>query len=269
MFLWFFKKFMPEKGTTEHKEVSQTSNEDVVQSTSNDDQNNVSKERGSISSYIDRSEKRCPRTWNIVTMIIIPLLFLICLSMLCGHFLAALESENEIDSLNSSMENFMSDTGGVSNAVEKVQSAYDKCLVQYIANNVGQPINGVEIINFMDECKASELEEVSAIVKEREDKTAGNLIQDMSFNWNRCFEDKEDLDGAKSYNTQLEQASHFFSSWFETFLSEYDNNDDEEQKVNDEQMVYNAAINKANEATKHSCTVNSAGGAMFWFTIMT
>ena len=82
-------------------------------------------------------------------------------------------------------------------------------------------------------------------------------IFDTSFNWNRCFEDGLDYDNVTSHKSGLEQAVNYYTAWLVAFYSTF------------ETLGYDAAVSNANDVTKESCKVNSGGGAMFWFTIMT
>lgn len=83
-----------------------------------------------------------------------------------------------------------------------------------------------------------------------------DLIEnDLSFNWNICSENEKD-----SYK----QGSFVLNKWYESYLSIVEKYDSEGIDEHD------ASLRAADLADGGGgCIVNSAGGAMFWFTIMT
>lgn len=254
MFLWFTNLFGQ---SDDHKPVSQANNDDGDGQQEDDKKDRTT----TFASFIDQSEKRCPRMYNIIFMIIVPLFFLIALAMLFGHFLAKLESGNELDSIQSSMEDFVQGIGREQDLVKRVQGTYEKCVERYAANKNGEVLDGTNLIAFMTSCSVGGLDEAQEMIDVQTNATAENNIMSMSFNWNRCYdnEDAKDFDNAPKFKSNHEQAANFYEEWLETFLTTLGQNASD----------YDTAVDAANDVTKESCKTNTAGGALFWFTIMT
>jgi len=210
--------------------------------------------RSQLSLLIDREEKRCPRIFNIFFIIIIPLLLLVCLAMFCGHFLALLESGNEKDTNNSLIVDWIGKNQKVELVASSVQGAYDGCFAAFLADAPSDLVNSTELLSFMNDCTSEGLAESKSILKEIQDDTIANLVSnDMSFDWIACSKGgTRDFTGVQGF--------FIFTEWLESFFALIDEYSDEEE-------AYALAVENASGTD--SCAVNSAGGAVFWFTIMT
>lgn len=235
-------------------------NENILEDNLTD--NETEEKKGCLSDWLDKTEKRYPRVFNITTVVIMPLLFMICLAMLCGHILATLESENELDSLHSSMTSFLDSRGQIRELVDSIENSYEECVGDYFMVYSNIAVNEAFFKSYMYECRKEGMEQVDAKVMELDNEAEDNLRDNITLNWNTCF--LVDETGEKS--KLGEQAKTFTDHWFGNYQTSYYHHLD---YSNNEDEANEQAIEDAREGINEICSVNSAGGAMFWFTIMT
>lgn len=225
---------------------------------------NEENQRSYWSLLLDQTEKKAPRLYNITTVIVIPILILIGLAILCGHILAHLESKNELNSLHDSMLSFLQNRGGVREIADVVERTYENCIDEYIKTHTDQPNNTTGLKDFIDGCKEDGLEYTQKMVVNWESDAQKNLISDISLNWNTCLKYKN------GWKTEISQQSEYFG---EHWLQSYDSSLVEKSKKNNTEKAsddaHQVAAKDAWDAIEDLCEVNSAGGAIFWFTIMT
>ena len=101
--------------------------------------------RSRLSRLLNKTENKAPRLFNIIMIIIIPFIVLIFLAMICGHFLAVLESGNKLDTLHNKTKSFDTNSFNNSKLLQNVVDKYDECLDDYTNNCKDQLINGTEL----------------------------------------------------------------------------------------------------------------------------
>lgn len=258
MLIWFCQKQRTDILTGHDYNVSDGDNPTPVAQPQDEEveknDNNQAMERSRMSFFLDQTEKKYPRVFNVVTVIIIPLIVLILIATFCGHFLALLESEQEIDSIHSSIASFVDETDNVEDAVDIIEKTYENCLDTFIKEHIDKHFQVEDLREYINMCTSDGREKARSLVQKQKNMARKDLIGDVELHWNRCFLVEED--GTK--NKLNEQHSNLVNNWLEVFNSSLDNN-----------STHEGAINNAKEHISHNCKVNSAGGAMFWFTIMT
>lgn len=215
-------------------------------------------EKNKLSLLIDREEKRCPRLWNTVFVIIVPLLFLIGWAMLCGHFLAVVERDDEMKSNDSAILSFFIEDQKLQQSLDTVKNSYEECLTAFVDSSTSELVNSTELKSYMIECTAEGVSESQLLVNGISNSTAAGLFTGgMSFEWNTCTE-------KGNWGNSDEQGIFVFGEWKKSFFTLFE---DYVSTGLDEGEAYLLATEKA--TGMDNCKVNSAGGAVFWFTIMT
>jgi len=220
-----------------------------------------------------RAEKKCPRLYNIIFFVVVPLLLLICWCKLCGYFLARLEREYELRENMKEIREYEEEHHSMNRAIGAVQKSYDECIDIFMNDSMMDPssdlINGTELKVFVQNCTTIGVEESKNIIKkEVGDKEMVDLTSNhLSFNWNTCSEDGKNM---RSY----EQGKFLYEKWNENRNEKYkeimeladnnNNNDGDE----DSEDAYLQAIQDT-VIPEGLCKLNPAGGAIFWFTVMT
>lgn len=229
--------------------------------TDSDDEN----ERSRLSLFIDRAEKKAPRIYNITLYAVVPLLLLICLTILFGHFLALLERKTELDSLHKTMTSFLNDKEEILNITDAVESTYENCIDEYIKSHTYQPDNGAGLRDFIDACKTDGLKNAHEMLEGWNVKAEKNLIKGITLDWNKCLNNDNNANETKLYL----QNQYFGRHWFESYESSFDENLKSNITGEDINEFHQIALKDARDAVGDFCEVNTAGGAIFWFTIMT
>jgi len=214
-------------------------------------------ERSSFSLFIDQQEKKCPRFFNIFFTIIVPLILLTFLAMLCGHFLAKLERKEELKHNNNVLATKFREYHQT--------SATDQCLDTFVRNATSEIVNSTKLMNFVRECKSNDVIPTNlTITHYREYISIKNvsLSDGMHYFWNICTESGS-KGSREDYETEY-QSTFIFTHWLESFeslASEYISDGASKEEAST-RAIQNASGTDA-------CVINSAGGSMFWFTIMT
>lgn len=216
---------------------------------------------------IDRTEKKCPRFWNIVVVIMTPILLLICWSMFCGYFIAVLESDAELKANDDAMLahiKYHNDLGAIR---DSVKNAYDGCLETFIAESPSvEALNSTALMAFMAECTSTsdEMSHSNELVEDMREASFHDLTKKtLSFNWMKCTSSVGV--NSNSDNTWQQQGHIFASEWSNSSFSlaeGYTLEGNTTSRV--PHMIPAPNVNMSD-----SCKVNTAGAGMFWFTIMT
>lgn len=211
--------------------------------------------KSSLSEMIDRSEKRCPRVWNILFVVVFPLLLLIGWAILCGYILALMESGEELKRNDETVVKFLNDSLNLNDTLDELKNSYDTCLDAF--NSSSQQFNKTELISHMEKCTKDGVSRAEGKAKEIINKTGNELIAtDMSFDWNTCS-------GGSYWESTEIQGLFVFNEWMQSYESLKENCTS--QSMNDT-CVANA---RKGASGVSKCRLNAAGGAVFWFTIMT
>jgi len=214
---------------------------------------------------IDRTEKKCPRFWNIVVVIMTPMLILICWSMFCGYFIAVLERDAELEANDDAMLahiNYHSDLGAIR---DSVKNAYDGCLETFIAESPSmEALNSTTLMAFMEECTSTsdEMSHSNKLVEDMREASYHNLTKNtLSFNWVKCTSSGDV--NSNSDNSWL-QGRIFASEWNSSFSLAEDSILEGNTTSRAPHMLPAPNVDMTD-----CCKVNTAGAGMFWFTIMT
>jgi len=195
-----------------------------------------------------------PRLFHTLLGVVFPLMLLICVAMLCGLFLAMVEREGELISNNASIASNFQQRHKVQQSVDTIRKTYDDCLLDFVDLN---PVDNSELKSFMDECTSAGVSESQQLVDDLNNETEKTLEDALTFDWNVCSEDGTKV---KAY----EQWDYIYGEWMGSYTELYNRNLSEGL---DESESFSRAIENATGTSK--CKLHSAGGAMFWFTVMT
>ncbi len=211
---------------------------------------------------IDRTEKRFPRLWNIVVVVMVPLLLLIFWTIFCGHFLAVLESGEELKANNAALAENMKYMSNLEVIRDSVKNAYDSCFANFVEQAPSkEAMNGTELLIFMEDCTSAGVLESNDLVEEMQASSyRDTAMNKVSLNWNtfRKVHKRSDVN-------DLSWQQYFFSEeWMNSFSSLMADYVAEGIGKGEAAML---AIDKASGSSRSE--VNTAGGALFWFTIMT
>lgn len=220
--------------------------------------------------FFRRLASRFPRLYYFTTQLVLPLLILIGMAFLFGWGLATLESKGEIEANDDAFQGVLTDY--IKYLDERyaihdtVQSAPEQCLVTYDGNATVEELTSTPeregIMQDLLLCatdKASEsfpIKEFFEFFLESE--------PELSFNWIDCqravIDANDDPEGAKS--DHLQQYVQYLMDYFVDIdyqVSTIDTGNNTED--------VRLALELASGA--QSCVAHVAGGALFWFTIMT
>lgn len=197
--------------------------------------------------FASRLREKWPRTFDMFARVLFPLFFLIGVSFFCGYFLALLESSVEIANNDASLAAGFNFSLSVS-ALSFGKPIESPCLADYDVND--PTFNATGLRSFLDDCRKD-------LVRRERMGVDGEVGSDPTFDWIICTEGHE--------TPYVDQYAHVLYSWTDDFYrlasiyaTEYPNMT--AMKISDAAML---------EATGHQdCTVHTAAGALFWFTIM-
>jgi len=201
-------------------------------------------------------EEKYTRSYNamydIIFRIINPLLVLICVAMLCGHFVARAESSAENLSNKAAIDSIIHDYMAHDTIVPSLKSTYNNCLDKYLLLDD----SGNNLKEFIASCTSGAIVNITSKVKILRDKHIGQSYRsDVTQNWIKCTDSNDGIVGDGIILENL-------VSSFETISEIYIKDD-----LVDEMKSNEVAISEAMGYTE--CAVHSAGGTVFWFTVMT
>jgi len=210
---------------------------------------------GKVLAFLASFEEKYPRTYNaiydIIFRIFVPLLMLNIVAMICGHFVALAESSTEISSNDATMDSMHDDCASFNAIVPSLTSVYNNCLDKHLSSGD----SGNNLKEFITNCTSRGLATITAETETLRDNQiklsySGGITQ----NWIQC---KDSDDGIIDLNSLFLRWRTSFRTISEAYIKD----------GLDEAKSYELA---RNEATGHDgCKVFSAGGALFWFTVMT
>eukprot|EP01083_Nonionella_stella_P099066 278617_1 len=171
-------------------------------------------ERSRASLFIDQQEKNCPRTFNIIFYVTVPLLILICLCMFCGHFLAVLEKDIELKTNDEFIASHVREVKLFEEAIG-VQQVYDDCLDMFIGTSTEPTMDVTDLKIFMAKCtedvnlKTETWKTTFEVTREKE------LIDKITFDWNTCSENgmpaSHEDQGHYSYKRWVESKTNLYA----------------------------------------------------------
>lgn len=185
--------------------------------------------------------------------------------MFCGHFITVLESGEELNANNDAMLAHITYRNDLETIRDSTKNAYDECLKAFIAESESssvEALNGTEMMTFMEECTSTsdEMSHSHNLVKDMTEASRNDLTNNvLSFNWNMCAGGVD-----SNYDFLTQQGEIFAAEWLDSLSSLKEDYITEGNTTSKAEMV--AA---PNVDISDLCAVNSAGGALFWFTIMT
>lgn len=217
--------------------------------------------RHEFASFVDRQEKNCPRTFNLLFFVFIPIVLLIFWCMFCGHFLAVLEHNNEMKDNSDAISAFVKEYESTRQKLELIKELYNDCHDQYIRSSPPSDLSNLK--SFMATC--SEGSTTEFLLTFEQEKLDLLKSEGLSFNWNTCNKEKK----SAPYEVQ---AKYLISVWNETaedVLTEYKASTPVEDQIYDEMYALVDEAYETSSIPDDACFVNSSGGSIFWFTVMT
>jgi len=228
-------------------------------------------------SLLERTTRAFPRLYFLSTSVLLPLLFLIGLCFLFGHFLADLEKSGEINANDEAMRAYYSEyrdyVAQETANREVLVRVYPTCLREYGNSSTFTDLEeaDVNIFPWLDTCTEEKMEEypIPDFRTYYRDETVG----DLTFNWIKCtfvdvnqLELDEETENIVATNSYLQQDIQYRLD----FNKDYDANLEQLQANNKNVTLAELPRQAAAMSTgAYTCRTHSAGGALFWFTIMT
>lgn len=248
------------------QELRATSSKADISSTENNARNSVfalanEKIRSDFASFVDRQEKKCPRTYNLLFFVFIPILLLICWCMFCGHFLAVLERKNEMNENDTAISAFLDEYKSMRQKLKSIEEAYEDCHEKYMLSSPPSDLSNMK--SFMEDCSGGSTTDF--LLEFEQEKLETLKSEGLSFNWNTCDPDRANVPSE-------DQAEYVISRWNETAenaLVEYKASTPLEDQVYSEMYEIVDKAYETSSIPEDACYVNSSGGSIFWFTVMT
>lgn len=206
------------------------------------------------SKFYHVSPRKFPRTYHVLSQIIIPLLLLIGLAFFGGYLIALAESGAEQGNNDAKMVDLVDRLEKINQLARAANDTHLLCLESYTPTN-GDIFNRTELELHMQTCGNNLSAEIDDIVQDFVGDLRTESYDTLTFDWNLCQENET------SPTDQRSQARLVVESWvanYEIAKEEYGNETD-------------AAKEKAFAvATGHEkCSINTGAGALFFFTVMT
>ena len=205
-----------------------------------------------LSAIMSNLRMTYPRLFHTFLGIIFPLMLLICVAMLCGLFLAMVEREGEMISNNASIASNFQQRQRVQQSVDTIRKTYDDCLLAFVDLN---PVDNSQLMSYMDECTSAGVSESQQLVDDLNNETEKILEDALTFDWNVCSE--EGIEASEQWQFVYNEWMDSYTGLYNRYLSE----------GLDESESASRAMEDATGTSK--CKIHSAGGAIFWFTMMT
>jgi hypothetical protein len=241
-------------------------NESIIQKEHDEDHKLVTKKVP----FFRRLASRFPRLYYFTTQLILPLLILIGMAFLFGWGLALLESKGEIEANDDAFQGLLTAYAAYSldrNRIHAtVSSTPEQCLRTYDGNSTVQELTSTpqreDIMEELLVCATEKATERFPIMEFSEFFFQSS--PELTFNWIDCerasFDEDQDPEAAASdYVQQYVQYLEDYFSDVEYQVRTIDTGNETEN--------LELALELASGA--QSCKPHVAGGALFWFTIMT
>jgi len=222
-----------------------------------------------------------PRTHNLVVYVVVPMILLNLICFLCGHLLARAEKPIEIEANDAYLRHIFSqdvlETSDRVVATKSFQSLTSRCISLYTSSRLDSPNATSFVINntndmemFINDCIKENghtidtfHDPVDRILK---DESTGSL----TYNWIACPIDDEHLEKQTSLDIRSKHSAVIafnksYSKMHEEVSLIYEHAGD----MGSGNFV-NDFMRRIETISGHDhCYINNAGGAFFWFTIMT
>jgi len=212
-----------------------------------------------LSIFLTRQESKFPRLFNLILYVVLPLFFLVCWPIFCGHFLAVLERTSELKANDAIFENRANEAMRLDSLIVIVQRGYDDCFEQYQQKSSSAFVNITELKSFMQDCTSLEVQRSHEIKEEIKKDLDEFYTAQTSFSWNTCAKNETMLSHAEQSSFAYDHWNASFHQLQETYLN-IDGESDKEESIR---------LAMGNATASDSCILNSLGGSFFWFTIMT
>ncbi len=225
-----------------------------------------------LSKTFSRRRQMHPRIFHLTLGVMIPLMLLLAWGMLCGHILVLYESRPELESNDKALANFFTANITASN-FGFGQNSFDECW----STTVEQPtatesFNMTDLKVAIDSCLA----ENNAITQDRRaiEDLERDLKEELTFEWNQCKpSDNVTATGRNFSGTSHDQSDFVLSEWGKSFnelKNEMLKSLEANKTMSSREKIKNATSYAIENASgMKNCKIHSAGGAIFWFTVMT
>ena len=252
---------------------------------------------------------RWPRMTAICCRVFLPLWLLVAISLGFGYLLSRYEGPNESDANDSILRNrFFIEIFPSDQIIERMASLPEDCLDLWVSEKLNETndarnpllkaINGVlplspfpdvepsfdsqtneeliaELGEYMDACGNLSASLTDIIIDYTRRETTALAFDDLTFNWNRCWNNtvygsSNPFAATKDQVAASNNQSEFYAKvWhenqavlYEKYIQEYNCTSDD-----DLECISEALSQSSMEATGSSgCEVNTGGSAWFWFT---
>lgn len=220
-----------------------------------------------------------PRIYYLSVYVVFPLFFLIAICFICGYFLTLLEKEAEVIANDSYLRKIFIDDvreGGFQhNIIKGVQTATSVCINKYTnytsisINSTTFSYNDTEIDDFMRECMGSAAF-AQTLIDDPKQSLLGHTAEvpdSLSFHWMRCpLED----DRRKGLTQMQYSAQSVLDSFNASFMKREEEFERQIREKGPSKKAMDAFIGEIGKISGHEhCHLHTAGGALFWFTVMT
>lgn len=216
--------------------------------------------------FFRRLASRFPRLYYITTQLFAPLLILIGMAFLFGWGLATLESVGEIENNDAAFQAVLNDY--VAYLEERylihdsIMNAPGECLAQYdnstVLNGLISTKEHADILSDLLNCSTMSAQE-EFIIQDFFTFLLGSSPE-LSFNWIDC--DRADLGNETEPSDHVLQFVQYLMDFFVDFTYHV-NATDTGDGAGDLELAIKLS------SGSQSCDPHIAGGALFWFTIMT
>ena len=198
--------------------------------------------RRTCSNTANAFELAYPRTYNWLAKILLPLFVLIGMAFLCGYFLVLLEGPGEMDANDGLIASYADFAVRISNDPVLDNSTYIELCVATI--DMTDNIDGI----------AEQLRDCAA----RFVGTDAEVSAAVTFNWISCSRDGKP-------QQREEQVFVVLKAWMASYRDIV-----LEQMETENATFVEAHMLAIQSASGHDgCRINTAAGALFWFTVMT
>jgi len=230
-----------------------------------------------------------PRLYCLIARVVIPLLFLICMALLFGHIIAWIEAGGEREANDASLaftyraylkrvattdamtmslsgvsaycydQYFGMHNSSTTNSDNETDLSLREHLVECGTRLANENIPVVDLDDFFHD--SGVLEE--AVKFSPHTKASAANVPKLTFLWNSCGGPGSEGGDAFERNW-YKYAYKIKDEWVASYQTLYDQNIDNGM---DEEGAIEQALNEAQGTD--GCEINTAGGALFWFTLIT
>lgn len=221
-------------------------------------------------SILRRLASRFPRSYYFTTQLIVPLLILIGMAFLFGWALASLQSPGEIEAndaqLSAAFEQYLIHTIQYLTIHQTITYAPRHCLEEYSnATNDQLFENSAFLYENITECAEGLANETFPIQEFLEFLATQPL--ELTFDWIDCKRFKEEQFAFDTVVIELEPTESDKVTQSRQYLMDYISDFGRVIEKNGTDFGYLAGLEEATGSG--TCKPHVAGGALFWFTIMT